>query len=421
MAERTAASPWPDPGSGARHAVVLSGGGAKGAYEVGVMQALFAGASPATDGLPLTAGIFTGTSVGAYNAAFMAQSVPAGRAAVDALAALWCERIADTSRSCGNGVYRLRADPLQYLEPGCLRRPFEIAAEIGRDTAFWARYLVSRGAALVTSQESLRTRLLETFDLAALFSVDPLSDLVAETLDFARLAAAPGALTVVASDWTHGTVRLFGKEEVARLGSPVLLGATAIPGIFPPVDVAGMLCADGGLLMNTPLGPAIDDGADVLHVIYVDPRVIDIPFPPLPNTLDTFYRLYATLLAAQVNNDIGVAARINEEMAMLAVLGVLDVLEGGRDWAPAARRLLRPLSRVVERLERGRPYRPLAIHRYRPQADLAGAESFLDFSAAAIETLMAAGYADAVAHDCRTADCILPPAPLAPAGPVEVS
>ena len=55
-----------------RQAVVLSGGGANGAYEVGVLLALCEGASPATDYVPLSAEIYTGTSVGAYNVAFMA-------------------------------------------------------------------------------------------------------------------------------------------------------------------------------------------------------------------------------------------------------------------------------------------------------------------------------------------------------------
>ena len=50
-------------------ALVLSGGGAYGAFEVGIMKALFAGRSPATRYRPLEAKIFTGTSVGAFHVA----------------------------------------------------------------------------------------------------------------------------------------------------------------------------------------------------------------------------------------------------------------------------------------------------------------------------------------------------------------
>jgi predicted acylesterase/phospholipase RssA len=57
--------------NGSRTAVILSGGGATGAYEAGVLKALFTGASPATGYKPLAADVFTGTSVGSFNAAFM--------------------------------------------------------------------------------------------------------------------------------------------------------------------------------------------------------------------------------------------------------------------------------------------------------------------------------------------------------------
>ena len=53
------------------NAVVLSGGGSHGAFAVGVMKALFTGASPAVDFEPLESDIFTGTSVGAFNASIM--------------------------------------------------------------------------------------------------------------------------------------------------------------------------------------------------------------------------------------------------------------------------------------------------------------------------------------------------------------
>ena len=48
-------------------AVVLSGGGANGAYEAGCLKAIFGGHSPATGKQPVEADIFTGTSVGSFN------------------------------------------------------------------------------------------------------------------------------------------------------------------------------------------------------------------------------------------------------------------------------------------------------------------------------------------------------------------
>ena len=54
-------------------------------------------------------------------------------------------------------------------------------------------------------------------------------------------------------------------------------------------------------------------------------------------------------------------------------------------------------------------YRPLAVHRYRPTTDLGGAETFLDFSLPTIDRMMRQGYEDALSHDCRDAQCVLPP------------
>ncbi len=402
---RTASSPAanapPAGGDGARHALVLSGGGARGAYEVGVMKALFEGASPITGGRPLTVRIFTGTSVGAYNAAFLAQADAAGPGTIGHLKEIWCRRIADTAQSCGNGVYRLRCDPSRLLDPGCLQKPLALLADMGRDAAFWGAYALAYGTQLVTSEAPVRIRLLETFNLSALFSRSPLDELLADTLDLGRLRTSASTLSVVASDWVNGKTKVFRKADVTdRLGTDTILASAAIPGIFPPVEVDNTICVDGGLLMNTPLRPAIRDGAKVLHVIYVDPLASEIPFPPLPNTLDTFSRVYTILLAAQINGDIRTAATVNEE---LAVLG------------PGAPRSAMPIARARQKMEKGSaatagpPYLPLEIHRYRPKTSLGAPDTLLDFSLENIDNLIAQGYEDAVHHDCDQSDCICPP------------
>ena len=87
------------------HAVVLSGGGAYGAYEVGAMKALFGAQSPVTHYAPLNARVFTGTSVGSFNAAFMSME-PGVESSLTAahLETLWVEQISDNPQTCGNGV-----------------------------------------------------------------------------------------------------------------------------------------------------------------------------------------------------------------------------------------------------------------------------------------------------------------------------
>ena len=88
-----------------------------------------------------------------------------------------------------------------------------------------------------------------------------------------------------------------------QLGPLVIMASTAIPGFFPPVEVGSQAFVDGGVLMNTPLQPAIDAGADILHVIYLDPEVENIPLGHLENTLETMYRMQIIGWAKALNNE----------------------------------------------------------------------------------------------------------------------
>jgi predicted acylesterase/phospholipase RssA len=104
-----------------RQALVLSGGGAYGAFEVGVMKALFKGECPATNYNPLDPDIFMGTSVGCLNAAFIVSR--AGQplvSTVEELENLWLDEMAENAQGCGNGVYRFRGNPIDFLDLRCL-------------------------------------------------------------------------------------------------------------------------------------------------------------------------------------------------------------------------------------------------------------------------------------------------------------
>jgi NTE family protein len=389
--------------TGRRAALVLSGGGAKGAYEVGVMRALFAGAVSSTGGVPLAADVYTGTSVGGYNAVFLAaQGGIAGAEANARLEQVWRTQIADTLASCGNGVFRWRADPLQYLSAGCFRTPLQNFAELANDAAFWARYVVTRSAQFLRSDESLEVRLLQSVDFGALVTWEPFLRLVPATIDFAALAASPKEVVAIACNWRDGTVRPFDRQAIAEIyREQAVLASAAIPGLFPPVVIDDTPYVDGATLSNTPMAPAIRLGADELHVIYLDPLVRDVPFPTLPETLATVYRLYVILVASNFRGDISTALQINRELAQEGPAGRAAALRRGR--GGAAR-----LSRVAERARGGRAYRPLTIHTYRPQQDLGGVLGLLDFGAQNIDDLIEQGWRDALAHDCEKELCVLP-------------
>jgi predicted acylesterase/phospholipase RssA len=354
--------------------------------------------------VPLAPQIFTGTSVGAYNAAFLAQAADDGPAAAAGLDGIWRRRIAGTLASCGNGVYRLRADPLRWVDPGCLAHPVDNALTVLADAAFWTRYGLVRGLNLLTADQPFRVRIAELFDFGAFFSAEPLSALIEDTIDLGRLAGSRAALSVAATDWQEGKAHVFDKAAmVSGVGTAAIAASAAIPGIFPPVGIDGRAYVDGGLLMTTPLKPAIDAGAQVLHVVYVDPLVVDIPYPDLPNTLDAFYRIYVIAIAGNANQDITTAGVINEDQVLAQQLRPEWVLRSvGR------------IQRVVEHARQGRPYRPLIVHRYRPKLPLGNAAGLLDFDASRVDDLIDLGYTDAVGHDCGVEQCIVPTQLAAP-------
>jgi predicted acylesterase/phospholipase RssA len=355
--------------------------------------------------------IYTGTSVGSYNATYLAcrSELPPPQAIAE-LELVWRERIANTLASCGNGVYELQGIPDRWTDPGCWRDPVSTLLELPRDALFWAGYAFTRGTAFATSDAPFRTRLFESVDVSALFSLEPLRSLLRDTIPLERLRASQDTLVVLTSNWREGTVREFRGPEIAdRIGTDAILASAAVPGFFQPVVIDGCPYVDGGVLMNTPLRPAIRAGADVIHVIYVDPLVQEIPFPKLPDTLDSIYRLWVVATSAQMNRDILLAAEINREISLLQAAGHLDA--AGRITRQSHPGLAR-VSRVVARIYSAQShFRKLTIHRYRPKSTLKGAEGFLDFRIGYIDELIRVGYEDALHHDCDESECVLPDRP----------
>jgi len=193
----------------ARAALVLSGGGAKGAWEVGVAAALIEA------GLPIA--LVAGSSAGALNAAMIA----AGR--VDRLEALWRGLERDK-------VYTLRA-PVFFagLLPG------------------WLTLLALDGA-------------------GSLFDPQPLRDLIAATVELDRIRASRVRLLVTTTDLERREKKTF---DNATVTVSALVAAAAVPGAFPPVDVDGALLVDGGLTGRAPVLDALEAGVPLGRVLVV--------------------------------------------------------------------------------------------------------------------------------------------------------
>lgn len=87
--------------------------------------------------------------------------------------------------------------------------------------------------------------------------------LLADHLKFSRLEDAPIPLHVVATDV------LSGQDVLLSSGDAVdaIVASSAIPAIFPPVNINGRDLMDGGVVNNTPLSHAIALGADLVWVL----------------------------------------------------------------------------------------------------------------------------------------------------------
>lgn len=391
-------------GDGPRQAVVLSGGGATGAYEIGILEGLYeaGGAAPAG----FAPDIFSGTSVGSFNAAFMASPEPgeAGASTVGRLKTVWQEIIAGKSELGRNGVFRIRGDVLPFLSPSVLAKdPAKPLSELAGDGWYLATDTLSRlaffGRKLSSSPLQSLGQLLQVPDLSALISTEPMADLIRGQIDLARLRSSSLDFRCVATDWTHGKPCMFTKDEMTdEEGHDILRASAAIPAIFPEVVIGGIHYVDGGILMNTPLEPAIDAWrgdpercAELeLHVIYLDPTLADQPLPEVSSTLSVTARLITSLLAYNVNTHVESAGRVNPEIRrQLAEAGISGAATSA---AGSGAQLEKPLLR---------------IHRYRPSAAAAGGVlGVLEFTTDRIDGLIQQGYQDARSHDCAKEGCV---------------
>jgi NTE family protein len=238
--------------SGRRVALVLSGGGARGAYEAGVLSYLFEHVYPK---LPpgFEFDVVSGTSVGAIHAAFVAASAhlePAVRAR--ALRETWQDMTLDH-------VMRVRALDIAAIPLRAL----------GLDTL-----MRGRGEAPEV--------------LGGLVDISPLERLVAARIPWSNLRenldqGRPGALCVACTEIQTGVVTVF---LDGPLGDPAawdydpyvaartveisplhVRASAAIPFLFPAVRIGESYFLDGGLRVNTPLSPVLRLAADKVLVI----------------------------------------------------------------------------------------------------------------------------------------------------------
>lgn len=218
---------------------MLSGGGAKGAFEAGVIAAL--------DDADVRPTVVSGTSAGAINAAAVACDVP-----VERLIGLW------GSLESGD-VYRVRRDVHRLVRPGHLVSNPRALLGLGRHSIS-EHLLSSIGWTWLFHTAPLRRRLVAVLGGEVL----PIRDDVVLTV--ACVNAATGELVRFTNRAPTGERADPGYREVT-LTVDHLLASAAIPGIFAPVEVDGGIWWDGGLVANTPLSAAMGHDLDVAIVV----------------------------------------------------------------------------------------------------------------------------------------------------------
>jgi NTE family protein len=217
----------PDTSTGGCQVVlVLQGGGALGAYQAGVYEALHeAGLEPDW---------VIGTSIGAVNAALIAGNEPAHR--VERLRAFW-QTVAHKG--------------LPALWPGLPGLP----------TAWTTLHAVLHGLPGFFAPNPwawLNPHLPLHEDATGYYQTAALKDTLATLIDRQRLNARAPRMTVGAVNVRTGEVRYFDSREEA-LDLEHVLASGALPPAFPPVRVGEDLYWDGGIYSNTPVETVFDD------------------------------------------------------------------------------------------------------------------------------------------------------------------
>jgi NTE family protein len=397
--------------TGDKHAVILSGGGANGAYEIGVLKALFAGKSQVvTGGQLLDPYVFAGTSVGSYNAAFLVSRWDTyGSAAIASLEQLWLDNVGSSAQKPNNGVFRIREDPRAFINlRNLLMNPLEPFLNLVSDSAALTWDGVQRVVNLATAQGPLLQRMTELIDFTTFVVLDPFKQLIKETIWFSEIRRSQKKLLIAATNWELGAVRMFANHDMTEeLGALAILGSTAIPGVFPPVAYGAQLFVDGGVLLNTPLNPVIDAGANVLHVISLFPNIENITLGTMHSTMGTVYRQQIIGWAKSLESSIRRVRDINRVLRVAAF--ATEVIERVKATSSAAELASLHIQEIEQHLDRYRAYTPVTVHQYYPGDDISGgALGLLDFDRDRLQELIEQGFEDAVEHDCRVSNCVLP-------------
>ncbi len=313
-----------------RTGLVLSGGGARGAYEVGVVEGIVEALGRQAADPPLFS-VFSGTSVGAINATYLASRAQRGDLGVGVLSEVWRGLHLRTQlRLDMPGLFGFRRDEDRVghaiLDPGPIER------------------LVADRLPWQDLRANVASGVVRALILTALHVGSGRSTMFVE--------ASEDVAYVPSKDPRRATRR-------EAISTAHVMASAAIPMVFPARRVGNGYYCDGGLRFNTPISPAIRAGAERLVVISVmrssgdtlPDGGADVAYP---NAFFLLGKVLNALLLDPISYDLQVLQRTNQ---------LIEAIER-QDGAA------RDQIRSVLTTERGLPYRKVDTLIFAPSQDI---------------------------------------------------
>jgi NTE family protein len=276
--------------------LILSGGGARAAYQAGVMLAI-ARISPTPEQNPFQ--VICGTSAGAINAAGLANGAVDFRAAAGYLAQVW--------------------------------RQIHITDVYQADLAYFLKTFLHFGVSLASGGRIWKNpkSFLDNAPLRAFLSRVMAFDGVERAID----AGALRALALTASCYSSGQSVTFFEGDASisewtrqmrvgvreRIGLDHLMASSALPLIFPSSRVGERYFCDGAVRQMAPLSPALHLGAEKLFVVGLASQQPPSPVASslYPSPAQVFGHLLNSVFADSMASDLERLIRVNHTVSLL--------------------------------------------------------------------------------------------------------